>query len=193
MSEENAKPARRLGSLWLLAILCAAPVVGSYVAYYLWQPSAHVNHGELLEPRSVPDRPLKLIDGAAFEWARLKGKWLLVTADSGACGAFCQRKLVYMRQVRLAQGKEIDRIGRVWLITDDVPPAPALVAQLQGVWLVHAVGAPVLDALPAAGALADHIYVIDPLGNLMMRYPRDADPRKMVKDVARLLRHSQWK
>lgn len=193
MSEESAKPERSLRSLWLLAALFIAPVVASYIAYYFWRPSAQVNHGELLEPRPVPDTPLALTDGAAFEWSRLKGKWLLVTADTGACGAYCQQKLVYMRQVRLAQGKETDRIERVWLITDDVPPAATLVAQHRGVWRVHAAGNPVLKWLPAAGSPADHIYVIDPLGNLMMRYPRDADPRKMVRDLARLLRHSQWK
>jgi cytochrome oxidase Cu insertion factor (SCO1/SenC/PrrC family) len=193
MSEESAKPERSLRSLWLIAVVCVAPLLASYIAYYFWQPSGHVNHGELLEPRPVPDTPLTLADGAAFEWSSLRGKWVLMTADAGACGTFCQQKLVYMRQVRLAQGKETDRIERVWLVTDDVPPAAALVAQHQGVWLAHAAGAPVLKWLPVAGSLADHIYVIDPLGNLMMRYPRDADPRRMVKDVARLLKHSQWK
>ena len=186
-------PERSSKSLWLLAALFIAPVLASYLAYYFWQPSGHVNHGELLEPRPVPDTRLALADGTAFEWSGLRGKWLLVTADAGACGAFCQQKLIYMRQVRLAQGKETDRIERVWLITDNVPPASALIAQHEGVWLLHAAGTPVLKWLPAAGPLADYIYVIDPLGNLMMRYPREADPRKMVKDIARLLKHSQWK
>lgn len=193
MSEESAKPERGLRSLWLIAIVCVAPLVASYIAYYFWQPSGHVNHGELLDPQPVPGERLALVDGAEFDWARLKGKWLLVTADSGRCGTFCQQKLVYMRQVRLAQGKETERIEHIWLITDDIRPNAALTAQHQGLWLVRAAGAHILRWLPASGPLGDYIYVIDPLGNLMMRYPRDADPRKMVKDLARLLRHSQWK
>src|SRR3990172_11122128 len=192
MSEEYAKPERSLRSLWLLLALSIAPVLASYVAYYFWQPAAHVNHGELLEPRRLPDAKLGLADGTRFEWSRLRGKWVLVTADSGRCDAFCQQKLIYLRQVRLAQGKETDRIERVWLITDDARPEPALVAQHEGAWLIRGAGNEFLKLFPVTGSLADHIYVVDPLGNLMMRYPRDADPRKMVKDVARLLRHSQW-
>ncbi len=193
MSAEITRRKRRLASLWLLLALCIAPVLASYVAYYFWQPAAHVNHGELLKPRPLPDAKFMLADGTPFEGRRLKGKWVLVTADSGHCDAFCQQKLVYLRQVRLAQGKETDRIERVWLITDEARPEPALVAQHEGAWLVRGAGNEFLKVFPVAGSLADHIYVVDPLGNLMMRYGRDADPRKMVKDVARLLRHSKWR
>lgn len=193
MPAGNAKPERRLTSLWLLAALCVAPVLASYVVYYFWRPSGHVNYGELLKPRPLPDARLALADGTPFQWHRLKGKWVLVTADSGRCGAYCEKKLIYLRQIRLAQGKEAKRIERVWLLTDNARPEAALVAGHQGAWLLRAAGSDFLKLFPAAGALGDHIYVIDPLGNLMMRYPRDADPRKMVKDLARLLRHSQWK
>ncbi len=193
MSAGNAKPERSLTSLWLLAALCVAPVLASYVAYYVWRPSGHVNYGELLEPRPLPDSKLTLADGTPFHWRQLKGKWVLVTADSGHCGAFCEQKLVYLRQIRLAQGKEAERIERVWLLTDSARPEVALIAHYQGTWLVRAAGSDILKLFPVAGALADHIYLIDPLGNLMMRYPRDADPRKIVKDITRLLRHSQWK
>lgn len=187
----NEKPKKKsLLSLWLLVALCVAPVVASYVAYYLWPPSGKVNYGELIEPRPLPDATLALADGTPFPWHQLKGKWVLAMADSGNCDAYCQRKLLYLRQVRLAQGKEMDRVERAWLITDGaIPPAP-VVAEYPGTWLVRAGGSELLKRFPVQGALADHIYVIDPHGNLMMRYPRDADPRKIVKDIARLLRVS---
>ena len=193
MSEENAKPERSLTSLWLLIALTIAPVLASYVAYFFWPPSRQVNYGELLEARPLPDSKLTLADGTPFHWRQLKGKWVLAIADSGGCDAYCRQKLVYLRQVRLAQGKEMERVERAWLITDATDPGAALLARHQGVWLIRAAGSDILKLLPVAGSLADHIYVVDPLGNLMMRYPRDADPRKMLKDVARLLRHSQWR
>ncbi len=193
MSDENAKPERRLTSLWVLIALTVAPVLASYIAYYVWQPSRRVNYGELLEPRPLPNSKLTLADGTPFHWRQLAGKWVLATADSGVCDAYCRQKLVYLRQVRLAQGAEMERIERAWLITDAVDPEAALLAQHQGVWLIRAAGGDMLNLFPVAGSLADHIYVVDPLGNLMMRYPRDPDPRKMLKDVARLLRHSNWR
>lgn len=193
MSEDNAKRKHSRASLWLLLALCIAPVLGAYVAYYFWQPTEHVNYGELLEPRRLPDAKLSLVDGTPFSWRQLKGKWILASADSGRCDAHCQEKLVYMRQVRLAQGKETERIERVWLITDEATPEATLVGQHPGIWLVRAVDEDALKLFPAERARADHIYVIDPLGNLMMRYPRDVDPRRMLKDVARLLRHSKWR
>jgi cytochrome oxidase Cu insertion factor (SCO1/SenC/PrrC family) len=193
MSEGHAKAERRLTSLWLLIAVTIAPVLASYLAYYVWQPSRHVNYGELLEPRPLPDAALTLADGTPFRWRQLAGKWVLATADSGACDAYCRQKLVYLRQLRLAQGTEKERIERAWLITDAAAPEPALLAQHPGLWPIRASGADMLKLFPVAGSLADHIYVIDPLGNLMMRYPRDADPRKMLKDVARLLRHSNWR
>jgi cytochrome oxidase Cu insertion factor (SCO1/SenC/PrrC family) len=192
MSEEIAKPKRSRATLWLILALCLAPVLASYIAFYFWQPSEHVNYGELLEPHLLPDAQLRRADGAPFHWGELKGKWVLVTIDSGRCDAYCRQKLVYMRQVRLAQGKDAGRIERAWLITDEAAPDAALIASHVGIVLLRAAGSDFLARFPAERSRADHVYVVDPLGNLMMRYPRNADPRRMLKDVARLLRHSKW-
>ena len=187
----NEKPKKSRLSLWLLIALCTAPVVASYVAFYFMPPSGHVNYGELIEARPLPDARLALADGTPLQWHQLKGKWLMVIVDSGTCDAECQRKLLYLRQVRLAQGKNMDRVERVWLITDAALPADPVVREFQGTWLIRAAGSEFLRQFPAQRAAADHIYVIDPLGNLMLRFPRDADPRKMVKDIARLLKISR--
>jgi len=192
MSEEIAKPKRSRATLWLILALCLAPVLASYIAFYFWQPSEHVNYGELLEPHLLPDAQLRRADGTPFHWGELKGKWVLVTIDSGRCDAYCRQKLVYMRQVRLAQGKDAGRIERAWLITDEAAPDAALIASHVGIVLLRAAGSEFLARFPAERSRADHVYVVDPLGNLMMRYPRNADPRRMLKDVARLLRHSKW-
>ena len=96
MSEEIAKPKRSRATLWLILALCLAPVLASYIAFYFWQPSEHVNYGELLEPHLLPDAQLRRADGTPFHWGELKGKWVLVTIDSGRCDAYCRQKLVYM-------------------------------------------------------------------------------------------------
>ena len=96
-----------------------------------------------------------------------------------------------MRQVRLTQGANRDRIERAWLIDDDVRPVSQLAADYAGTHQVLAKDSPLITQLPADASVRDHIYVIDPLGNLMMRFPRDADPSRMKKDVMRLLKVSR--
>ncbi len=187
----DAAPRKKLISLWLIVAVTVAPVAASYLLYFFWPPGATVNYGELLEPRPLPDPKLALADGKPFQLSQLRGKWAIVTVDSGRCDAHCGRKLLYLRQLRLTQGKNTERVERIWLISDDAAPGAEVVAQYQGTWLVRAGGAALLKFFPAQGSTSDHIYLIDPLGNLMMRFPRDPDPRLMIKDLARLLKASQ--
>lgn len=186
----NGAP-RRNTTLWLIVALAAAPVAASYLFYYFWPPTRTVNYGALIEPRPLPDPPLALADGTPFQFSRLKGKWVLVSVDSGRCEERCERKLLYMRQLRLTQGKEMERVERAWLISDEAAPRPDALVPFPGTWVVRAAGTALLDAFPAPRAAADHIYVVDPLGNLMMRFPSDPEPGRMIKDLSRLLRASR--
>ena len=186
---ENARRSRF--SLWLIGALCAAPVVASYMAFYFMPPPGYTNYGELLDTRPLPQTRLQLTDGTAFQLDRLKGKWLLLMVDSGNCDEFCRRKLFNLRQLRLTQGKNMERIERVWLIDDDMTPATALMSDFQGTWQVRAAGSELLKQLPVQSALADHVYIVDPLGNLVLRYPRHAEPAKIIKDLERLLKTSR--
>ncbi|MGQ0748941.1 MAG: SCO family protein [Betaproteobacteria bacterium] len=193
MSEEIAKPERSRAPLWILIAVCVAPIAASYVAFYWWPPSDQVNYGELLEPRAAAAAGWVGLDGAPFSLEALKGRWVLTVIDSGRCDVWCREKLTYIRQVRLAQGKDMDRVERLWVITDEAHPEPGLLAAHEGLRIVRARATELAELFPAQHAPADHIYVIDPLGNLMMRYPRNADPRRMLKDLTRLLRHSKWR
>ena len=159
--------------LWI-ALVCAAPLVLGTAAYLFgWGTGRAGNYGELLEPKPLAIAPLQA----------LRGKWVLVSADASACGAACERKLYFMRQVRRAQGKNMDRVERLWVVTDAGKPRGALLAAIEGTHL----------AWVADAALhPDHIYLVDPLGNLMMRFPRDPDPAKVIKDLERLLRVSRF-
>jgi hypothetical protein len=159
----------------LIGLVCLAPLVlGTLAWYFKWGVGSAGNYGELLPPRPLA--------GAPFE--RLRGKWLLVAFDSPACDAWCEKKLYYLRQVRRAQGKNMDKVERVWLLTAEGGPRADLLQAIEGT-VIERAGA---SAALFPGAHADHIYVVDPLGNLMMRYPRDADPSRILKDVQRLLR-----
>jgi cytochrome oxidase Cu insertion factor (SCO1/SenC/PrrC family) len=193
--EEDAGTAHRRSrrTLWLILAVCAAPLLGSYVAYYFWRPSSQVNYGVLLEPRPLPDVELRDLNGNPFRLSHLKGEWVLLTAGPARCDKRCSDSLVYMRQVRLAQGKDSDRLERVWLLIDAGAPEPTLIAQHPGLHVARDPQKGVVAALPAHAAVTEHIYVIDPLGNLMMRFPANPDPRRVLKDISRLLRHSKWK
>ncbi len=189
MSNDDPPQSRR--TLWLVAAVCIAPFVASFAAYYFYQPDGRVNYGELMADKQLPDAVLKLTDGKAFALSQLHGKWLFVTVDDATCDVYCEKKLWQIRQVRKTQGKYPERIERLWLITGGGQPSSRLREEFEGTWLVDAAGSAVLNALPYVGARSDHIYLVDPLGNLVLRYPRDADPSRMRKDLERLLKVSR--
>ena len=177
--------------LLLIVAVCAAPVIASYFTYYVIKPTARTNYGDLLDPRNypIPQLGATTLDGQPAALDAYKGKWIMLQVNDASCLDACKGKLLDMRQVRLMQGKEMDRIERVWLITDDQPLDTQVMREYDGTHLLRVKRA-VLDAwLPAAGAgtAADHIYIVDPVGNLMLRFPKKPDPYKMKKDIVKLL------
>jgi cytochrome oxidase Cu insertion factor (SCO1/SenC/PrrC family) len=191
VAPESAKRARL--KLALIGLLFALPFALAWTAYRLhWTPGSAGNYGALVQPpRQVPDGGLVRLDGKPFSLASLRGKWVMLQFDASACNAYCERKLYFMRQLRVAQGKDMDRVERVWILTDGGTPRPRLLTAIDGTHVVRAAGGGVAAAFPSAGRAEDHIYLIDPLGNLMMRFPRDPDPSRMLKDLQRLLKVSQ--
>ena len=166
-----------------LALLGAFFVLPMVAAWVIWRfelvPGVAGNYGTLLSPRPVPIPAL----------AALKGKWVLVQLDSGACATACERKHYFMRQVRRAQGREMTRVERLWLVTDSVAPSSALLAAIEGT-VVASEGAALAKAFPAERSASEHVYLIDPLGNLMLRFPLDPDPARVIKDLKHLLKFS---
>ncbi|MES2105236.1 MAG: cytochrome C oxidase subunit I [Pseudomonadota bacterium] len=180
--------------LFLIIAVCAAPLVFSYLAYYVIKPEGRTNYGAILDPRQYPMPKLgsTLLGGEAKELDAYKGKWIMLQVDSGDCADACKKKLYDMRQLRLIQGKEMDRIERVWMITDDKPIDTVLIREYDGTRMLQARPELLKAWLPAepGTSISDHIYMIDPLGNLMMRFPKDADPNKIKKDIIKLLKAS---
>jgi len=176
---------------FVILIGLAWPAAKTLITYYYWQPQGAMNYGDLTPARPLSDPPLRHLDQRAFRLSELRGKWILLQLDEADCAAACQAKLYEMRQVRLAQGREMERVERVWLILNEAPLETLLMREYDGTRMLRAAGSPLLAEFPPAGSVRDHIYVIDPHGNLMLRFPKDADPRKMNKDLARLLRASR--
>lgn len=197
MSEENLiqhpdvqRKSRR--TLLLVAFVCIAPFVAAWTLYFFWQPTGRINYGALIENVTLPQDKLTLYGAnKPFELAQLRGHWVFVTVDSGACDEFCRQKLWKMRQVRLTQGKYLERIERAWLLSDRQSVAAPVLKEYDGTWVTYAQDSAVLKALPFSEALRNHIFLVDPLGNVVLRYPRDANPSLMKKDLERLLKVSR--
>lgn len=187
--EARVRSGRR--KLLAIALICAAPIVAAFIVYFFVRPDTRNNYGALIEPqRPVPDLHLATVDGRPFDLRSLKGQWVLLMVDGGACDDACQKKLYLMRQVRTSTGQDMDRIERVWIAPDTVPLSTMVMREYEGTHFLRGEREALATFLPVGeqpGArLADHIWVIDPVGNLMMRFPKDPDARRLRRDVAKL-------
>jgi hypothetical protein len=194
--------ARQTGGRWkMLAVLlvCAAPVIASYFMYYVVRPEGRRNFGELIEPQKpLPNLNGQALDGRKVNLTSLKDQWLLLSVAGGACDAACESRLYLQRQLLESTGKEKDRVEWIWLVQDQAAVPSKILPGLKeatvlrfsladlSTWLVPAPG----------GQISNHLYLVDPMGNLMMRFPADLDlsnAGKAKKDMERLLRaSSSW-
>jgi cytochrome oxidase Cu insertion factor (SCO1/SenC/PrrC family) len=187
-----------------MALLFLMPVLVAYLMHmrveHGWRPSSTTNKGTLIQPPRQLTLPAGLVSptGKPVSPDFLGGKWTLVYIDDAACGEACRNKLNQMHQVRLAQGENLRRVQRLFLVTGatgtggltkvlaDYPDmATALLSPGQAAAI-----APVFSVagIPMQGA--GNVYLVDPLGNLMMYYRPDADPRGIIQDLQRLLKYS---
>jgi hypothetical protein len=201
----SAPPKTNRRTLYLVIAVCLAPVVLSYFMYYGVRPEGRTNHGELLSPQKTvtaiktdllvkPSQESGLLD-VIKAWPKddprqsfgqlgdFRGRWLMVWVGPAECAADCREQLWQMRQVRLTTGRERDRVERLWLVTDR--GQPILRDEEQGLWVVR-IQPDQLGALQL-----NQVHLVDPLGNLMMRFPLKADPQGMKKDLMKLLKASR--
>jgi hypothetical protein len=180
--------------LWVVLLVCASPLIASYFTFYVLKPEKRNNYGTLIDQRAhpVPAMATTTLDGKPAALEQFKGKWVMLMAAPGACEDACRKQLFTMRQLRLMQGKEMERIERVWLITDNAPLDTLVIREYDGTHMLRANAGAVANWLPAdpGTSVTDHIYMIDPLGHLMMRFPKDPEPRKVHKDIYKLLKAS---
>lgn len=183
--------------LVLLALLFfGGLVIAAVMIQTGWRPATTKNYGELVQPpRPLADAELATLDGARLRLADLKGKWTFVYFGSAECRTPCIDNLYKMRQVAAAQGKESHRVRRLFVVTETgaVDALRYTLKDYPGTHVVVGPAAEVQRLVTQFGADGDahRLYIVDPLGNLMMRYPADADPRGINKDLGLLLRASR--
>jgi hypothetical protein len=192
----------RAGRMKMMAVLavCAAPVIASYFTYYVIRPESRRNYGELIEPqRPLPSITALSVDGAPVQLPSLRGQWLLISVAGGACDAACEKNLYLQRQLRESLGKDKDRVDWVWLVADKAPVRSSLLPALGQAAVLRADAQQLAQWLaPATGRqLSEHLYLVDPLGNWMMRFPASGTPqvdtvaaKNIKRDLERLLRAS---
>jgi peroxiredoxin len=206
---EQTKPSnavQRRGRWKLLMVLavCAAPMIFSYLTYYVIKPSGRTNFGTLIDPRAhpIPALGATTLDGKPAGLDAYKGKWILLKVGPAACDPACREQMFAIRQLRTMTGKEMTRVERVWLVSDGEPLETVLMRELDGMHMLRAPAAAVAAWLPLAPGetLENSIFLIDPLGNLMMRFPpvpagateaqKVQHYAKVKKDIGKLLKAS---
>ncbi len=199
LSEQTRRT--RLGRWKMIAVLLvsAAPVIASYFTYYVIRPEGRRNFGELIDPqRPLPDMLGLDLEGRTHKLTELKGQWLLVSVGSGSCNEACVQQLYFQRQLRESMGKEKDRLDRVWLVSDLHPITAELQPGLKDAAVLRVPAEELARWLaPASGHdIGEHLYVVDPLGNWMLRFPAGLDiegAAKAKRDLERLMRaSSSW-
>jgi hypothetical protein len=197
MTETNStiatkKPRSKAQLYWVLGI-CIAPTIAAFATFYLvdWAPNTDTtNYGELLTGQNAIASlsSAKTLDGKQFEFKTLQKKWIYASVDSGACDEPCAKRLFTSRQLRAISGRERDRVARLWLVTDDAPIKPELLAAHPDLTVVR-VSANDAASLPVktGQSLNQHTWIIDPLGRPMMRYEAVPDHNRMKKDLSKLL------
>ena len=199
--DPSARTRSRL-SILLVFALFAAPVALAWLLFFVfpeWIPTETTNHGELVKPvRPLPEFHLATVSGDAIDTGFLQGKWTFTYLHQGPCDRDCVEQLYKIRQVRLTQGKNIDRLQRLMLWKAggvDEAARGQLQAHFPGlvIALLPAGDMKLPDVFRTDGRAplgAERIYLVDPLGNLMMMYAPDDEPRGMIKDLERLLKYS---
>lgn len=194
-AEAAAKTRRGRWTMLALLLVCTAPVIASYFTYYVIRPEGTRNYGELIDPqRPIPAIMVTDANGVQQPLTQWKDQWLLISVADGACDDACQQHLYWQRQLRETLGKEKDRLDWVWLRTGATEPTAELAAATEKAEVLAVDAAALSQWLqPAQGQqIQDHLYLVDPIGNWMMRFPAEPDLRRVKRDIDRLMRASSF-
>jgi hypothetical protein len=187
--EDSRRRGRRV--LLILAAIFLLPVAVSFALYYgkLWRPAGSASKGELIEPRPLLADSLRSADGKPADQAVFTGKWSLVYLGDGACNQDCRQALVFARQSRLALNNEMTRVQRVFLATANCCDSAYLAQEHAGLITLDASAARALLA-QFPGDQPHSLYIVDPLGNLMMRHDAAHTSKDLLTDLKKLLKLS---
>jgi cytochrome oxidase Cu insertion factor (SCO1/SenC/PrrC family) len=207
VTAEDKQVRRRRTTLVLVLVVFTLPLVVAWVLYATinyWHPQPTASHGDLVTP-ARPVEGLMLEEqgtGRTLDESYLRGKWTFVYIASADCGPVCEQALYYGRQVRIALHKDMGRVQRLLVMLEPLSPValeelqrlhPQLtVASVSSQRASSFLGQFQVEApAPQFPPNAKRLYLVDPLGNLMMSYPPESDPKGLLKDLQRLLRISR--
>ncbi|MGD8976520.1 MAG: hypothetical protein PVG91_02885 [Gammaproteobacteria bacterium] len=195
MTEQTTERTRFPWQPTLLLVLFLGPLIAAVALYYSggWRPAGSTNHGILVQP-PVTLPQLSPVGGVREGYAGdLRGRWTLLYVDPGRCTERCAEALFRGHQARQVLGRRQVRIERLYIYQGEPPPDSVLVTDeaLRVMPGSDAEAARVIAAIPPAVASADELLLVDPLGNLMMRFPLEGDPKDMVEDLKKLLKLSR--
>ena len=204
----SSNPRKKNLIFWLIVFVCSAPVVLATVMYYYFKPTSFINYGELIKPPvSISDMTVNEIRRPSIESAfvdtsesnqkidtltGLGGRWMLAYINTkDICELECLDSLYLTRQVRLMTGKNRFRVERVYLDLsgNDNIAINFSDKSFQGLWYFG--GQSSQSPFKSTNISFDGIWIVDPMGNLVMRYPVGANIKKVYKDLSRLLKASR--
>jgi len=180
--------------LLIVAAVFLLPVAGAFALYYgkLWRPAGSSSKGELIEPaRPLAVAGLRHADGTPADASVFQDKWTLLYIGDGACDADCRTALVFARQSRLALNNEMTRVQRIFLATGHCCANEYFKAELPGLIALDA-SSPEAQAFLAQfpADRAKSLFIVDPLGNLMMRHDASHTSKDLLEDLKKLLKLS---
>ncbi len=184
-----------------IVALFLVPLIASFVVYKTlpegYRPDSMANNGELLQPIHTLTAFNQLTtQGQSFGNKQIEKKWTLVHIISSTCEEDCSKMLYNTRQTRLLLSKNIDRVQRVAVLTDATQHST-----MDRMWESHpdltvllglpdGMGSQILEVVAGAKSRPYSVFLIDPLGNVMMEFPQSLDSKLVLKDLKKLLKLS---
>lgn len=193
-TERKARNRNRALLIGIFALFFGSMLVAGLLRFSGWRPEGMKNHGELLEPPvDLREAPVRLTSGENYPWAPGERIWRIVLAPPADCGAECVDLANDLDKVWRLFGKDADRVHILWLCAEAgcEPPAGAprpRVLRMVAPDLRLRAALPGVDATPAGGGGRVPVYVIDPNGFVVLRYPPGFDPGGLRADLAKLLK-----
>jgi len=170
-----------------VVVICALPLLAALYLRYVSPPQPAATVGTALAPVALPFEWLQHLDGTPLEHPQVSGKWLLIITAPGRCDDPCQQALYLTRQSRTAQGRNMARVERLWVVTDGVTPAPQLLAAHRDLVVATSSDRRLFEVLGSGESR--HIHLVDRRGLLVFRYPYDPDPKAFISELGKLIRH----
>lgn len=190
--QDQSKP-RSMKTFYLLILVFILPFTMAVLLHFIDLKPTGKSYGNLMQPpKSLQIPMLKNLQGKAFKPEQWNKIWNVVTVDTTGCTEDCAARVHMLKQVHTSMNKDMDRVQRVLLVPVDINSEEYSEIQKTYPDLIVLAGSDVETTKFAAefDASKGNVFLIDPLGNLMMSYPDKFDPKGLRSDLTRLLKNS---